>query len=213
MPETGHAFTAADAFVKAPTGVMPLIEASTRLDMIDYFNAGSDRASRNALYGNSRITAMTPEHIVIEATAASTVEIVALPAAGDTILAMIHTVATPVPDSKVTLYTSDWKPLPANHFVAPDLEQWMAPDAGRSGRDEVEARLPFMLVSCAYDPESKTFVFTNRSAEFLTEEVYEPIKPLLRDNPHICPGTANDSHSANERRRTFRTGLLERHLS
>lgn len=39
-----------------------------------------------------------------------------------------------------------------------------------------------MLVSCAYDPESKTFVFTNRSAEFLTEEVYEPIKPLLRDN-------------------------------
>lgn len=182
LPFKGYAITAADAFVKAPASVMPLIEESTRLDMIDYFNAGSDRASRNALYGNSRITALTPEHLVVEATAASTFEIITLPGANDTILAVIHTVATPMPDSKITLYSSSWEALPANHYAAPDIDEWLSAQAGKSGRDEVEAMLPFMLSSCVYNPESKEFVFTNRAAEFLSEEVYEPLKPLLRSN-------------------------------
>lgn len=181
-PLSLRAITAAEAFAGAPRSVMPLIEPTTRLDMIDYFNAGSDRASRNMLYGNSRITSLTPEHIVIEATAASTVEIVTLPAGNDTVIAVIHTVATPVPDSKVTLYNTGWEELSAKSFTAPGMDQWMAADAGRNGRDEVEAMLPFMLVSCSYNPESREFVFTNRSAEFVSEEVYEPIKPLLRDN-------------------------------
>ncbi len=182
LPFSGYAITAADAFVKAPSSVMPLIEESTRLDMIDYFNAGSDRASRNALYGNSRITSLTPEHIVIEATAASTFEIITLAGANDTVLAVIQTVASPVPDSKITLYSSSWEALPAAYFTAPDIEQWLSTEAGKSGRDEVEAMLPFMLSSCAYNPESREFVFTNRAPEFLSEEVYEPLKPLLRSS-------------------------------
>lgn len=172
------ALNVADAFVKAPRSVIPLIEETTRLDMIDYFNAGSERASRNILYGKSRITSLTPDHMTVETTAASTLEIVALPAGSDTVLAVISTVATPVPDSKLTLYTSSWEPLDPKRFSPPGIEQWLAPGASR---DEVEALLPFMLSSCSYDAASQAFVFTNRSAEFLSDEVYEPVKPLLRD--------------------------------
>lgn len=177
LPLNVRAITPEDAFVNAPSSVIPLIEKSTRLDMIDYFNAGSDRPSRNVLYGNSRITALSPEHIVIEATAASTLEIIALPSGNDTILAVIHTLATPVPDSRLALYTSEWEELPSRSYTAPDLVQWIAPGASR---DEVESLLPFMLASCAYSPETGEFIFTNRLSEFLSEEVYEPLKPLVR---------------------------------
>ena len=183
-PLTGQAVTAADAFVKAPHSVLPLREESTRLDMIDYFNAGSERASRNTLYGNSRITSLTPEHIVLEVTAASTMEMVTLPltsSSADSVIVVIHTVATPVPDSKVTLYNKSWEPISGGVFTAPGIDQWLKPDSGRSGRDEVEALLPFMLTSCSYDAATKSFVFTNRSAEFLSEEVYEPIKMYLQN--------------------------------
>lgn len=178
LPLAGQNTTAADAFKSAPRSVVPLIEPSTRLDMIDYFNAGSDKASRNTLYGNSRITELTPERIVIEATAATTIEMVALPAGNDTIIAVITTRATPVPDSKVTLWTSAWEDMTSKSFKTPDIAEWLAPGASR---DEVENALPFMLVSCSYDPATKSFTFTNRSVEFIGEEVYEPLKPLLRD--------------------------------
>lgn len=180
LPLPSYAITAAEAFADAPSRILPLIEPGTRLDMIDYFNAGSDRSSRNALYGNSRIISLTPAHITVKATAASTFEIVTLPAGKDTVLAVIHTVATPVPDSKVTLYTSGWDELGDKSFKSPDLEQWLAADAGKGARDEVEALLPFMLASCSYNEETGEFVFTNRTPEFLSEEVYEPIRPLLK---------------------------------
>lgn len=178
LPAAAQNTTAADAFKSAPRNVVPLIEPSTRLDMIDYFNAGSDKASRNTLYGNSRITELTPERIVIEATAATTIEMVALPAGSDTIIAVITTRATPVPDSKVTLWTSAWENVTSRSFKEPDIADWLTPGAGR---DAVESALPFMLVSCSYDPATKTFTFTNRSMEFIGEEVYEPLKPLLRE--------------------------------
>lgn len=178
LPLAGQNTTAADAFKSAPRSVVPLIEPSTRLDMIDYFNAGSEKASRNTLYGNSRIIELTPERIVVEATAATTIEMVALPAGNDTIIAVITTRATPVPDSKVTLWTSSWEDVTQKSFKAPGVADWLAPGASR---DEVESALPFMLVSCSYDPATKSFTFTNRSVEFIGEEVYEPLKPLLRD--------------------------------
>jgi len=178
LPLAGQNTSDADAFKSAPRSVVPLIEPSTRLDMIDYFNAGSVKASRNTLYGNSRITELTPERIVVEATAATTIEMVALPAGNDTIIAVITTRATPVPDSKVTLWTSSWEDVTQKSFKAPDVAEWLAPGASR---DEVESALPFLLVSCSYDPATKSFTFTNRSVEFIGEEVYEPLKPLLRD--------------------------------
>lgn len=176
LPLCCHAFTSEDAFITAPHSVLPLIEKSTRLDMIDYYNAGVDRSARNTLYGNSRITSMTPTAITIKATAASIIDMIVLPdAKGDTSIVVITTVDTPVPDSKVAVYNTDWTP---GKFAAPTLDDWLV---SKSDRDEVEAMLPFMLTSCRFHPATLSFVFTNNTWQLVGDEVYEPLAPLLRN--------------------------------
>ncbi|MDE6263731.1 MAG: DUF3256 family protein, partial [Paramuribaculum sp.] len=82
--------TASKAFADAPQNVFPLLDHNTKLDMIDYFNSGMATASKNAMDGKSRITAITPAKVDISMTDASTYELALLPTAdGHTVVALI----------------------------------------------------------------------------------------------------------------------------
>ena len=48
-------FTAAKAFVTAPQTVLPLLDSTTRLDMLDYYEADSIYRVKNALEGLSSL--------------------------------------------------------------------------------------------------------------------------------------------------------------
>lgn len=175
--------TAQQAFASIPDRLMPLLDKNTRLDMIDYFNSGSSKASKNAMAGKSRITAITPEHVMIELTGASTCEIAVLPAGNDTLIAVINTVSTPAPDSKLRVYSSDWaNELTDKVFTSPVLQDWLTDD-GKKNLAEVETMVPFMLAGGTFEPQGPTYVLTNKVSEFLTDEVYKPManyfKPSL----------------------------------
>lgn len=167
--------TAAKAFSTMPDKLMPLLDRSTRLDMIDYFNSGSSTPSKNSMAGQSRIMELTPQTAVVQLSPASTCEIALLPAGSDTLIAVISTVATPAPDSKLHVYTSDWsRDLTSQVFTAPQLTDWLTGD-GRKNIAEVETMVPFMLAGGKYDPATGSYVLTNNVSQFLTEEVYKPM--------------------------------------
>ena len=174
--------TVANAFKNAPSNVIPLLSTDARLDMIDYFTSNMSTPSKNEQGGKSRIDAMSNESMHIILTPASQLQIVALPAGADSLIAVISTVITPAPDSKMTVYSGDWqRNLTAKTFAQPDLKEWLT-NEGKNHADEVEIQLPFMLVSYAYDPESKTLTMTNNSESFLAREVYDMIRPYLRES-------------------------------
>lgn len=181
LPSAARALTVEEAFVAAPMDIFPLLDKNTRLDMIDYFKSGSTKGSRNLLYGQSRITAMTDNQLDIVLTPASTASIIAMPLEADTVLVLIHTYATPVEDSTVGLFSSAWEPLDARAFTPPSLADWMRPGTKKGALREAEALIPFMLYSCQYSPATLCFVFTNNMEQYMGKEAYEPLKPLLRD--------------------------------
>lgn len=171
----------ANAFKNAPSTIIPLLSTDTRLDMIDYFTSNMSTPSKNQWGGKSVIDAMTPESMHIVLTPASELQIIALPAGADSLIAVISTVSTPAPDSKMTVYSSDWRQnLTAKTFTAPDIKDWLT-DEGRRNSDMVEMHLPFMLVSYVYEPASKMLTLTNNSQSFLAQEVYEMLQPYLRE--------------------------------
>ena len=171
--------TAAKAFSSAPRQVMPMLDTNTRLDMIDYFNSGMSTPSANNLNGSSVITALSPESVSIKLTDASRCQIAILPAAGDSVIAVITTVATPAPDSKMTLYTGDWsKNITAKSFSKPVLKDWLTPE-GRKNIDEVESLVPFLLISYEYNPDNRTLTLTNNTAQFLSDDIYTIVSPFL----------------------------------
>ncbi|MCC8070695.1 MAG: DUF3256 family protein [Bacteroidales bacterium] len=164
--------TASEAFASAPQQIFPLLDLNTRLDMMDYFNSGSTTASTNNLQGKSRITTLNDDNMIIELTEATTCQLAILPAGKDTIIAVITTVATPVADSSLALYSDDWETdLTARAWKAPTLLEWLTTD-GRSHRDEVEGIVPFMLVKYTYDPSQQVLTLTNNTSAFLGDDVY-----------------------------------------
>lgn len=170
-----------DAFKSAPAAVFPLIDSSTRLDMIDYYNSTSNVGATNALSGRSRITELTPESMRIAMTSSSHYQVVALPMGNETLTAVLTTVLTPAPDSKMTVYSSDWSNAVTDKvFSRPVLKDWLTAD-GRKNIDEVEMLVPFLLVGYDFDPATKTLTLTNNVASFLSEEVYEIVKPYFHN--------------------------------
>ena len=168
------------AFKTAPTEVFPLIDKSVRLDMIDYFDSPNNVGGENALMGRSRIMEIVPGSMKISMTSASRYQIVILPKeTGDTLVAVISTMLVPAPDSKIALFGSDWTPIAADKlFKRPLLKEWLTA-AGKKAADQVEILVPFILVGYDFDPVSLTLTLTNNTSTFLSEEVYEIVKPYF----------------------------------
>lgn len=170
--------TATDAFTTAPRKVLPLLDNNARLDMVDYFNSNMTTGTGNAYGGKSRITAISPEKVTVAMTDASTWDFIVLP--GKTpMIAVITTVATPAPDSRMTVYSQDWsRDMTAQVFKKPTLDMWLTPE-GKKNRQEVEMNVPFMLVSYSYDPATQTLTLTNNVRQFAGDEVYAMVEKYL----------------------------------
>lgn len=163
----------AAAFVDAPQNVFPLLDRTTRLDMLDYYRSNMPTPSNNNLDGKSRITALTPQTIAIAMTGSSDYQLAMLPSGNDSIIAVITTVKTPAPDSRLDLYSRSWEQLTTDSgFKKPGLREWLT-DEGRKNMADVEAFVPFVLISYSYDPATGLLTLTNNTSQFLSPEINE----------------------------------------
>ncbi|MCM1137911.1 MAG: DUF3256 family protein [Duncaniella sp.] len=171
-----------EAFSNAPNSVFPLLDMNTRLDMIDYFKNGMTTPSQNALEGKSQITEMTADYMDVKMTDSSTAQLIVLPAGKQEYVALINTVAAPGLDSNMKVFllnNGEWGEAQLTVFAKPGWKEWLT-DGGQSHRDQVEMKVPFMLVSYKYDPASKQLVLTNNLSKFLDKDLYEDIAMYLR---------------------------------
>ncbi|MDE5649525.1 MAG: DUF3256 family protein [Duncaniella sp.] len=174
----------AAAFASAPRTVFPLLDTNTRLDMIDYFRSGMSTPSQNALEGKSQITELEPGYLSVKMTDSSTAQLVLLDDGKQGVVAVINTVATPGLDSSMKFYLYDkanakWgAPATKVYFTRPGWKEWMTPE-GKSRQDEVEAQVPFLLVSYKYNPSTKELVLTNNLSKFLDKDIYDSISSYL----------------------------------
>ncbi|MDE6324014.1 MAG: DUF3256 family protein [Paramuribaculum sp.] len=173
--------TATQAFSTVPRKVLPLFDDNARLDMIDYFNSNMSNTTENTYGGRSRITSLSPEQMTVKLTDASDCQIAILPDGKNGLIAMITTIASPTPDSRMSVYSSDWsRELTSSVFTKPVLSDWLTPE-GKKNSATVETSVPFLLISYHYDPSTKILTLTNNTSEFLGKDVYEPLSGFLLD--------------------------------
>ncbi|MDE5786108.1 MAG: DUF3256 family protein, partial [Duncaniella sp.] len=164
----------------APNSVFPLLDNSTRMDMIDYFNSGMTNTSTNNLKGQSAVTALSDKTLSVKMTDSSTAQIAVLDAGSGQVIAVISTVAAPGLDSSIAFFDADWSPLPdGNYFAKPSIDDWLT-DEGKANKAEVEMQVPFMLASYNYDPATGKLLLINNLNRFLDEDIYEIVSPYLR---------------------------------
>lgn len=178
--------TAAQFFVDAPLSVFPTIDPTTRLDMIDYFQAGSDKASRNMFGGDCRIIEETPESITFTTSEVSEYTLSVIPSKkkkDGPILMVVRTLKTPAEDSTPRFFTSDWKEL-TGIFEVPMLSDWLN-ETGKAQRKDVENAVPFVLAKLVYSPSEQTITLTNNLGDYIPEESLGLAKESLHQQLHF----------------------------
>jgi len=173
------ALTATSAFTDAPASVFPTIDRMTRLDMLDYFNSGSPKPSKNSFKSDCRILSASDMQMTFVSSDASEVSLSLIPQKSDTIIMVITTLKTPQDDSNAKFYTSDWKGIDKNLFSVPQLDEWVKPEAKKK-KSDIEEFVPFMLARFTYEPATGTLTLTNNVAEILTRETPSWVSDALQ---------------------------------
>lgn len=175
-----HALTAPEAFADAPASVFPTIDRMTRLDMLDYFNSGSAKPSKNAFKGDCKVLSVSESQITVATSEVSEVSLSLIPQKSDTIIMVISTVKAPEEDSNVRFFDTSWKESRKGLFLVPQLDDWVKPEA-REKKQDLENLFPFMLARCSYEPETGILIITNNVAGMLPEEATSWAGDALRD--------------------------------
>ncbi len=161
--DTTATVTAEKCFVVAPPEVFQIVLPNTRMDMIDYYKAGMDRASTNAAGGECSIISLEPQSLTLKAGDGIRYQFFVVEGKKKPYIGVIETLSTPGDDSSVRFYTTDWTAVDTDKkgfFREPQLKDWMnTPD--KSAREQAEETLPFVLTSYTYDPASQTLTATN----------------------------------------------------
>ncbi len=185
---TATTLTAEKAFAEAPEDVITLIDKSGRLDMLDYFHAGSDKTTSSPygsecaiLQSNNEPSAQGNSSLIyVSNNGLVNILFVLNGNKPDPIIGIIETSAKPIPDSGVRFYDKRWQTPAKPILVEPTLSDWLI-DA--KDRQAVAEALPFILAQYGFDPETGELTMIQQMAEYFVkgdqDEVLAKIKPQL----------------------------------
>lgn len=167
-----------DFLADAPLSVFPTLTNTDRLDLIDYFSYASTPGSVEDNFGTRwHITHMNENVVTLSTADSTTIQLAIIPAAKDTIVAVISTIATPARDSHLQLYHRDWSPY-TRQTPVPRYTDWFTTGAFEA-LPNLELTLPFVTAEAEVNSEATSITFINTAAQYLYGAEYEKIRPYL----------------------------------
>ena len=183
LPLDGAARTIADFFASEPGNVFPLLTRTNRLDLVDYYNSGQTVAVPNNLGGTSQLEALDSAYLKLQTSGSKVVEMRMLTTGSrDTVMVVIETVLTPVPDSKLTLWNSQWQMLRTDkHFKMPGIDDFIVKKMPRELRADLQDAMIFPLIQLTFKGDSRLQVEATHGLEqFLAPSEFKRFAPYLK---------------------------------
>ena len=183
LPLDGAARTIADFFASEPGNVFPLLTRTNRLDLVDYYNSGQTVAVPNNLGGTSQLEALDSAYLKLQTSGSKVVEMRMLTTGSrDTVMVVIETVLTPVPDSKLTLWNSQWQMLRTDkHFKMPGIDDFIVKKMPRELRADLQDAMIFPLIQLTFKGDRRLQVEATHGLEqFLAPSEFKRFAPYLK---------------------------------
>ena len=176
--------TIRDFFASEPDDIFITVPHTARLDLMDYYDSGQRVEMYNLLGSNTQLLELDNTYFKISTSESRTVEVLMLPySRRDTILAVIETVLTPVPDSRLRFFNSNWVQLSSIKPLKkmPTLDDFFLPTASKGKRKELTERLPFTLLEMTFSGERHdTLTVKHGLQQFLSRDEFAQFSPYLR---------------------------------
>lgn len=173
--EKSDTITARQAFINMPATVLDLLDKSTRMDMLDYFDTDSIWSAINEYNGMSRLQTVTPDYLSVEITPVSNLQIKILEdKKGNDVVMTIYTTGKPgeTLDSDIRFYNTAMQELPtAKYLELPKLKDFFEFPKGSSTKmKEIEELLPFYSVNYKAAPGNNTVTGELITGDFVNLE-------------------------------------------
>lgn len=176
-------------FVSMPDRLIPQLEDAWRKDLVELYNSGKEAKLKNSMNGYSALKKLTDNYLYLQTSENGVMELKLLPLVNDTeIIGMITTVNGPVPDSRISFYTTDWKPLATSDLFTPVQPEWFIKekvDRQDENYKNVLSYLDMNLIKYSFSPDDLTLTATYTTPLYLSKEDQKKILPYLKDNPKI----------------------------
>lgn len=171
--------SAAKCFTEAPAQVLPLLSVSNRLDMVDYFRAGSAKTTVNAAGGNARVTEESDYSIKFQVSEGVTGQMFVLnPMDKCPVIGYIETVELPMPDSAVKFFNCRWQPVEV--FKAPELRDWTR-NSDKATLEQLREEVPFVLCTMEYLPREAELVLAGTTEQYFSKDDTPEALSQLKD--------------------------------
>ena len=186
LPLTLTARTIADFFASEPGNIFPLLTRTNRLDMVDYHKSGQTVAIANNLTGESRLLELDSTYIKVQTSGSKMVEMLMRTAGKDTVITVIETVMTPVPDSRLTQWNSHWQRYISDRlFAMPVIDDFFVKKMPQELRADLQDAMIFPLIRLTFTGENHDTIEASHGLEqFLASNEYQRyaayLKPSLK---------------------------------
>lgn len=183
LPSVGAARTIADFLASEPGNVFPLLTRTNRLDLVDYYNSGQTVAVPNNLGGTSQFIELDSVYLKLQTSESRVVEMRMLTTGTrDTVIVVIETVMTPVPDSRLTLWNSKWQMLRTDrHFKMPGIDDFLVKKMPRELRADLQDAMIFPLIQLSFKGDNHNLVEAIHGLEqFLAPNEFKRFAPYLK---------------------------------
>lgn len=181
LPLTGLARTVADLFATEPGNIFPLLTRTNRLDMVDYYNSGQMVAVPNNLAGETRLLELDSAYLKVQTSNSRVVEMCMRKVGKDTVITVIETVMTPVPDSYLSQWNVHWQRYTSDKlFKMPTIDDFIVKKMPSELRADLQDVMIFPLVQLTLTGENRdTIEATHGLEQFLVPNEYKRFATYL----------------------------------
>lgn len=182
MPSTLAARTIADFFASEPGNIFILLTRTHRLDMVDYFNSGQAVAVPNNLAGETRLIELDSTYLKVQTSGSRVVEMLMRKAGKDTVITVIETVMTPVPDSRLTQWNVHWQQYISERlFQKPDIDDFIVGKMPHDLRLDLQDAMIFPLIQLTFTGANHDTIEASQGLEqFLAPVEYKRFATYLK---------------------------------
>ncbi len=184
-------------FIRMPDSLSRVLTKINREDCVDFLASNMKAEVTNRFNLSSELRKLTADYLLLQETPQCTVEMKLLPVNDSTrVVCVVRTIATPVPDSSVAFFTTDWEPLPlTDRFQSPSADDFYLPTdslpTDSLGIDSLttdelsslrkEADITFMRFNLSADDLTLTATYT--TPDYMGSESAARLKAYLRKEP------------------------------
>ena len=183
----------ASVFIAMPDEYVPQLEDAWRKDLIDLYRSKEEARLKNNMNGYAKLLKLTADYLLLESTERTIVEMKLLPLVNNTfVICKVVTLNGPVPDSRITFFSPDWKPLDASDLFTPVDAEWFFRDKTDTVSvryQEAVSKLDINMFQYKLSPDDLTLTQSYTTPLYVDKETQKSLKEYIKDESKVFTWT------------------------